>query len=321
MKRIAFFALCLLLFAGCQATPPTASPVPSTSPVPSATSNQTPAKSETPAKTDAPSPPLLRPEEYPVVDGSTATIPLSLALAKQATGETNEDVLAMMTAHSGTASSYESLLSGNAKLLLAYALPEDTQAFVDQANTKLIMTPIGRDALVFLINTSNPVKNLSTEQIRNIYTGAISNWNKVGGADMPILAFQRNSDSGSQALMKKLVMRDTPMADPPSDKKIEAMGGLVDTIARYANSANAIGYSVYYYVKNMYIQPEITLLSIDGVAPDNDTIRSGAYPFVNDFYAVIREDAPANSPERKLFDYITSADAKPLIDGAGYVSN
>ncbi|MFR9065743.1 MAG: hypothetical protein ACLVJH_01220 [Faecalibacterium prausnitzii] len=78
------------------------------------------------------------------------------------------------------------------------------------------------------------------------------------------------------------------------------MGELVDSIADYNNSANAIGFSVYYYIDQMYSKPGLRLLAVDGVTPSNDTLADGSYPLCNDFYAVIHPDAAADSPERRL---------------------
>jgi hypothetical protein len=97
------------------------------------------------------------------------------------------------------------------------------------------------------------------------------------------------------------------------------MGGLVDMIASYDNGKNAIGYNVYYYVTQMKRDENIKLLSIDGAAPSPETIGSGEYPFVNDFYAVIRKDALENSPARLVFNWLQTADAKKLMAREGYV--
>ena len=98
------------------------------------------------------------------------------------------------------------------------------------------------------------------------------------------------------------------------------MSGLVDAIASYDNTRNALGYSVYYYVRNMYQMPGIKLLAVDGVAPTNETIASGKYPYINPFYAVIREDEPKDSPAHQLFDWLTGEEGKKAIGEAGYVA-
>jgi len=63
----------------------------------------------------------------------------------------------------------------------------------------------------------------------------------------------------------------------------------------------------------------VKMLAVDGVTPEYETIAGGQYPFVNDFYVVIRKDAPKDSSQRKLFEWIQSAEGKALIDLEGYV--
>ena len=91
-------------------------------------------------------------------------------------------------------------------------------------------------------------------------------------------------------------------------------------MASYKDAPSAIGYSVYYYVHNMYSNANIRLLEVGGVAPENEAIASGAYPFTQDFYAVIRADEPEDSIQRKLYDWLTAEEGQALITGAGYVA-
>jgi hypothetical protein len=94
------------------------------------------------------------------------------------------------------------------------------------------------------------------------------------------------------------------------------MGVLVDGLAAYNNEGNAIGYSVYYYINEMYAQPGLRMIAVDGVQPSYDSISEGAYPLCNDFYVAIRADEPEDSPTRRLYDWICSeAGRQALIDG------
>ncbi len=323
MKRILIISLICALCAliGCA---PAVMPAPT--PIVTVTPGPPPAVTPGTSPTISPGPIpgeiglRIAPEKYPRVDGSTATLPLSLLLAERITGVSDPDTLSLLVEHSGTSSAYQNLRWGDAKLLIVYEADLQTKRELEIDSLNWITTPIGRDALVFLTNEANPVDSLTVGQVRQIYAGEITNWNEVGGSDAPILAFRRNATSGSQALMEKLVMNYKPMADAPADMlPIGDMGELVDAVAAYDNSANALGYSVYYYVNNMYLQPGIKLLSIDGTEPNNDTIRSGAYPLTNDFYAIISDEAFKDSRERLLFEYLTGRQGRALIREAGYV--
>lgn len=92
--------------------------------------------------------------------------------------------------------------------------------------------------------------------------------------------------------MVKLVMQNLPLMEAPSERYPGEMGGLIDALASYNNEKNALGYSVYYYAKNMYSVPGLRLMAVDGVVPSEETIANGSYPFLNEFYAVIRKNEP-----------------------------
>ena len=261
--------------------------------------------------------PSIPADQYPKVDGSTATLPLSYALFQAATGEDEETAMETIK-HNKTDSSYRQLAGGVCDLVLAYEPSEETKKNIEE-KASLEMKPIGRDALVFMINASNPVKSLTEEQIQSVYTGDTTNWKELGGNDEEIVAFQRGQNSGSQTLMEKLVMNGIPMAKAPSYLSISSMGELLDAVSSYNNQGNAIGYSVYFYARNMYSVPGLEFLSVDGITPSNDTIQDGSYPYVNEFYAAIRDDEPEDSPARLLFDWLTSEGGQELIANTGYV--
>ena len=205
----------------------------------------------------------------------------------------------------------------NGKLKFSSIIPSKEE--LEAANVQLEQKPIGVDALVFIVNEDNPVTDLTQQQLRDIYAGKITNWKDVGGQDLDIVAFQRRSDSGSQTLFQKLLIQGGELMNPPTELAPTAMGELVDSLAAYNNSANAIGFSVYYYIDQMYSQPGLRLLSVDGVMPSNDTLADGSYPLCNDFCAVIRPDAAADSPERQLYDWLDTEAGQACIKKAGYV--
>lgn len=256
---------------------------------------------------------------YPRVDGSTATLPLSYRLMEAATGVDEETAKAAIR-HNKTTESFYALVEGRADLLLVYEPSQDAWDYAVDQGVDLEVQPIGYDAPVFLINDKNPVESLTHDEIVGIYSGKITNWSQVGGDDLDIVAYQRVENSGSQVMMKAQVMRDVEMADAPKEFRTSEMGELVDAIASYRNTANAIGYSVYYYIDNMYMKQGIKLLKVNGVAPTNETIANGDYPYCQPFYAVIRSDAAEDSPARQLFDWLATPEGRQLVEDAGYVA-
>ena len=288
---------------------------------PSQPDSEAPASS---AASEVPAQPILSVDEFPITDGSTACIPLIAQIMADTTGLDLETARSAVTTNT-TAQAWRNLgLYGNnygdsVKLIIAYEAPESVKEELKADGDPLEQKAIGRDALVFIVNEDNPVQALTQQQLRDIYAGKITNWKDVGGKDQAIVAFQRGEDSGSQTLFKKLLIQGGELMTPPSELAPAEMGELVDSIADYNNSANAIGFSVYYYIDQMYSKPGLRLLTVDGVTPSNDTLADGSYPLCNDFYAVIHPDAAADSPECRLYDWLDTADGIACIQKAGYV--
>ena len=260
---------------------------------------------------------ILNRDNYPSIDGSTANIPLAEHLARHFL-DLSDGEISLLTDFSTTDIAYINLAEQRCDLVLAYEIaPETLQQLGDSADFDYY--EIGLDALVFLVNSTNTVTTLSPQQIIDIYSAKISNWKDVGGEDMEIKAFQRSSQSGSQTLMEKLVMKETELMPRP-EMTIATMSGLINVIEDYVNFSDALGYSVYYYVTNMYQSEGVSLLAVDGVYPTPDTIALKTYPFINPFYAVVRHQEAKDSPARLLALWLTTTSGKLLLEEAGYVA-
>lgn len=257
-------------------------------------------------------------ENLPKLDGSTANIPMGVLMVQRLLGVSEQEADAMLQ-FTTTPNAYAALVEKEADLLLVYEADEETKKLIRDSGVKLEYYPIGRDALVFLANEGNPVTSLTTAQIQEIYQGKITNWKAVGGEDKTIEAYQRPVKSGSQALMTKLVMKELPLMEAPTERYPAQMGDLINALADYSNGKNALGYSVYYYVKNMVELPGLKLMEVDGVVPSEKTIADGSYPHLNEFYAVIRQNEPEGSPTRRLLDWVLSDEGRKAIQDAGYV--
>lgn len=262
--------------------------------------------------------PQMTRAEYPKVDGSTATLPLSMALYQLATGADGEEALTAVV-HTKTTNAYMSLLGGETDLVIAYEPAPSVYDAMENSGQELLIKPIGKDALVFMANEGNPVNSLNERELVEIYSGRYKNWSEVGGEQKELAAFQRPANSGSQTLMEKLVMKGIPMAEAPQSMVIGDMGELIEQVASYNNEENALGYSVYFYARNMYQKPGLKFMAVDGVMPDNETIRKGIYPYVNEFYAAVRKDEPEDSPAYRLFRWLSGEDGQALIESLGYV--
>ena len=260
-------------------------------------------------------------ENWPAVGGSLALLPLAEAVTAAALDIPREEAGTLVQLENSTTWNYEQLVDGNFDLLLAYEPSQEALDYAEEAGFEWEMQPIGRDALVFIANIDNPVHELTTQQITEIYTGKITNWSELGGNDSDIIPYQRNSDSGSQTLFDLFFPLGDELMTPPSEQIVGSMIGLLEVIADYDNSVDALGYTVYYYLTNMETDKlsRSQVLAVDGIEATNETIASGEYPYTNDFYVVIPANLPDDDPARVLFNWICSDQVKELAERENYV--
>jgi phosphate transport system substrate-binding protein len=271
--------------------------------------------------------PVIDVSDMAVLDGSTATIPITAELFRQFYGYTDIQVeQSSVVFHSTTHSAYLNLIDRQCKvvaghptsLILVTPPSEEELQYAEAKNVELERTPIAKDGFVFITHKNNPVDTLTIAQIQDIYTGKITNWNQVGGEDLEIKAYQREQNSGSQTAMEQMVMQGKPMLSPIGAKIHYGMGMLVDAVAEFEDGPASIGYTYYYYINNLYKNDNIKVINIDGISPANANLISGAYPFTTSYYAVIRKDEPQDSPARILRDYLVTPQGQDLIAMAGY---
>lgn len=261
---------------------------------------------------------LFTADNYPKIDGSTATLPLAEAFKANFT---KTDIKDVNVTHSKTHNAYVNLINGDTDLILVTYPSEDEQKLAKEKNVELEIVPIVKEAFVFFVNKSNTVNNLTLEQIQKIYTGQIKSWKDVGGDNQRIIPFQRPENSGSQSGMLSLVMKGQKMMDPTTETLAYTMADIVDVISDYDNGKNAIGYSYYYYANTMYSKDNMKFLAVDGIEPTYDNIKNGLYSIQTAYYAVIRKDAAKDSGARKLLEAMKSERGQEVAKEAGYVQN
>jgi phosphate transport system substrate-binding protein len=255
---------------------------------------------------------------YPRVDGSTATIPLSENIAANLLSLTTEEAKGFIK-HNKTHRAYVNLIEGKADIIFVTEPSFEELELAKKSGIELEVVPVVKEAFVFLVNKKNPTDTISVKQLQDIYQGNIKNWKELGGPDKEIIPYQRPDNSGSQTNMLSQVMKDLKIMDAPKELKPGEMEGLIEVIASYDNSDKAIGYSVYYFANSMYNKETIKFVKVDGVEPKNDTIKSGEYPFTSAYYAVLKKTEGKNSNARKLLAWILSDEGQKLAEQSGYV--
>lgn len=277
---------------------------------------------------------ITDPLEMPVMDGAEAAYPVYSAFANacyadiagiQKNAQESDSGAVMPVQFRNTIYAYHKLLSGDIDLFFGARPSEAQLQMAREAGVELVLTPIGKEAFVFFVNENNPVEDLSSGQLRDIYSGEITNWRRVGGENVKILAFQRPENSGSQTMMEYF-MGDTPLKEPLQAEYEASMGGVVRETADYKNSASSLGYSFRYYTTIMMTNSGedvagIKLLCVDGVYPDIETIRSGEYPYTTQLYAITTTDRmKAKSTIEPFLAWMTGPQGQQIVSDTGYVA-
>lgn len=256
-------------------------------------------------------------DPLPRLDGARALYPVYAAFAQAVYPNREYRLHDSAVAYNNTIYAYQNLVDGKADMIFVVAPSQQQLEYAKNKNVTMKFTPIGQDAFVFFVNGNNPVNDLTTEQIRDIYSGQIKNWQELGGKNETIRAFQRNEGSGSQSAFLKF-MGNALIISPPKEDVVQGMGGIINQTADYKNYANSMGFSFRFFVQSMLQNNEVKLLSIDGVLPSVETIKSGEYPLTASFYVVTLEDN--NNPDvEKFIQWILSVQGQKIIEQTGYV--
>lgn len=259
----------------------------------------------------------------PKLDGATALYPVYASFVQSVYPEGEYGTY--FTSCTGTIAAYERLINREVDVIFAAAPSEAQLKAAEKAGIELHMTPIGKEAFVFFVNSENPVTGLSVEQIQGIYTGEITNWKELGGRFQRIRPFQRAQDSGSQSALERL-MNGLPLMEPEEEDRIAGMGGIIRQVADYRNYKNAIGFSFRFYSTEMVKNEDIRLLALNGVEPTRETIQDESYPISSYFYAITASPVGTPPPEdtnpkiAALLDWILSPQGQEIVDRIGYVS-
>lgn len=256
-------------------------------------------------------------DTLPKFDSSTATAPLMVKVISNLINAL-EPIVKNDYPHTHTFEAYKRLISKEVDIILSLEPTRELIGLAKMNDVTFESVPIGRDAFVFLVNVVNPVNDLTIDQIQKIYTGQITNWRELGGADEQIIAFQRQHESGSQAIMENIVMKGLKMLEAPSRRISTGMGDINERLG-YDNSKNAIGYNIYYFTHYMEPNPLIKMVSVNGIFPAKESIIAKTYPFTGDICAIIRSDEETDSSVRKIIKWLLSKEGQRLVEEGGYV--
>jgi len=168
-------------------------------------------------------------------------------------------------------------------------------------------TVIAKDGIAVIIHPSNPVKGLSIDDLRAIYTGQISRWNEVGGETKQIVVISRDTASGTFETFNTLALKKEKVRD---DALMLASNQAIATTV--AKTPGAIG-----YIGLGYLSDKVKALEIDEVEPSQKTVVSGEYKLSRPLFMYTNGNPKGLA--KKFIDFVLSLSGQRIVEDVGYV--
>ena len=230
------------------------------------------------------------------ISGSTSVGPLMEKIQEKYEEENINVTLEKQ--HNGSGAGIKDVISGISEIGMS------SRELKDEEKGSVQGTTVAYDGIALLVNPENPVKNISLEDVKKIYTGEITNWKEIGGDDAPIVVVSREEGSGTRDAFQEIVGYESE--ELLKDATISDGSGAVKTTV--AGNKNAIGFASFEYIDNT-----VSALNINDVEPTADNVKSGDYKLSRPFILVTKEDSLTENGQ-KLIDFVLSAEGQQIVE-------
>jgi len=205
------------------------------------------------------------------------------------------------------------LLEGTTEIAMSSRkMKFDEKVKFQEAGKSLVEKVIAYDALAVIVNPSNAVSKLTRDQIEKIFTGKIKNWKEVGGADLKIIPYSRESSSGTYEFFKEHLLKNKNYVS--SILSLPATGAIIQSVSQ---TKGAIAYVGLAYLEKT-VKP--IAVSFDGkkfILPTEANALNRTYPVVRPLYFYMDKKTEVKS--KPFVDFIMSAEGQQLVEKVGYV--
>lgn len=242
------------------------------------------------------------------IEGSTTVGPIADGFA-EVFGKLYPEV-AITVNKSGSGTGASALIDGRCDIATMSRFMKDKE-FKDAVDKNVfpVAHAIAMDGVCVVLHPSNPISALTTEQVRNIYTGKITNWKELGGPDLSIVVISRDTSSGTYETFENFVMNKEKMA--PS---VEQVSTNAQMFGRIESTKAAIGYVGYGFVKS-----GVKAITLDGIKPTVQTILNGQYPVSRPLYMFTNGYPRPGSMTHKFVTFYLTEDGQEVIEDKGFV--
>jgi len=242
------------------------------------------------------------------IDGSTTVGPVVDAFVG-AFRETHPD-LRFSVKKTGSGDGITALIEGRCEIAATsrFLRPEEYNRAVAAGKMPVPFT-ICLDSVCLIVHPSNPVRNMSKEQIKKIYTGEITNWRELGGPDMPIVAISRDTASGTYEVFHQLVIDGEHMGT-----RIELATSNPQIFTRVSTTQGAIG-----YVGLGFVTTGVEAVRYEGVVPTRRTIADGTYKLSRPLYLFTDGYPELGSALLRFCNFFLTEEGHEIISAKGFI--
>lgn len=247
-----------------------------------------------------------------VIDGSTTVGPIGKAFAEYFMR--NNPGINVTVSESGSGNGARGILNSTCDVgMLSRFMTEGEFKACAEKGVMPIAHVVALDGLPILVHPSNPVSNLTVEQVRKIYTGEITNWREVGGPNLDIVAVSRDTNSGTYETFYGLVMTHAGGKEKIG-AGVEYVGSNGAVRQRVQTTPAAIGYAGLGFVDET-----VKALRINGVMPSEATVMTGDYPIARALYMFTNGYPELGTPLYKFMTLHLTPQGEEIVKSIGFV--
>lgn len=242
------------------------------------------------------------------IDGSTTVGPIADAFAEAF--KSNYPDLEITVKKTGSGDGAAALVDGRCDIAIMSRFMKEKEFKKAVENGILpVAHVVAMDGVCVVVHPSNPVMQLSTSQIRDIYKGKITNWREVGGTDLPIVVISRDTSSGTYETFHGLVMNKEEMGS-----KVEYVNSNPQAHARVKTTIGAVG-----YVGIGFLDANVKALKVDGILPSRQTITTGQYPVARPLFMFTNGYPKLGSMTYKFCTFYLTETGQEIIEAKGFI--
>jgi phosphate transport system substrate-binding protein len=249
-----------------------------------------------------------------VIKGSDSVLPLGQKVSEQFMKSNKNVNISVVGGGSGVG--IAALIDGTTQIAMtSRPIKMDEKLKLQAAGRQYKEVKIAYDALSIIVNPANKVTQLTREQIEGIFTGKIKNWKEVGGDDMKIVAYARETSSGTYEFFKEHLLNRKNYAS--TCLNMPASGSVVQSVSQ---TKGAIG-----YVGLAYVDKSVKAIGVSTdkgktyVKPSIATAKNKTYPIVRPLYFYYPSKSEATV--KSFIDYVIGKTGQGLVSQIGYITS